>query len=373
MYYFIPLIIIYFFIGFFENAKPIPEEKRKLRTFVLLIPMWALTAFRADFIGCDTPYYAMGYVDAQFMEGLSNQLLWSRMESGYVFFRYIFIHYGFSFFVFQIFTTTFIYYSLFRFISKYSPNIGLSCFLFIITCRMFSTMNQTRMWMAIAILLFSVQFLLERKFVKFIFTVFLAYLFHKSALIFVIMYPLCTLKQKKWVSFMIILGSMVISFLGIRFMGWFTDTVGVYGNYIDNIQFSEDRSTLATTMNLLEVMAFFILFYYTGSFRTEQFCVISDKRKICVELDYYMKMSFYIFMGFVIIGLSNNIMSRVSSYFSIIMLLMLPASLQRIRGKDSLVIYALICIMLAAEFGVKLIYRPYWYEVTPYAWGFNMI
>lgn len=369
MIYYIILIIIYFLIGFFEANQPIPENRRRIRAFVLLLPMWALVAFRAESIGCDTPHYALGYLEAQYYSDISDQLNYSRMEPGYVLIRYLFIKYGLSFFIFQIFTATVIYYSLYRFIAKYSSNVGMSCLLLMLTTRMFSTMNQTRMWLALSILLFSIQFLLERKIIKFLITVVVAYLFHKSALIFILMYPLCTLKYRRGLSIMLIIGSILISYLGIRFMGWFTDAIGVYGGYLDNIQFSEDRSTLAATVILIETIAFFLLFHYSGIYKVEQYNTILSNNRNCVQWGHYMKMSFFMVCGFAIIGLSNNIMSRVSSYFSIILLSMLPASLQRITAKYRLLLYIIVCLSLALEFGIRMKYRPYWYDVLPYLWG----
>lgn len=371
MGYYIILIALYLLLGFFESKRPVPSKQRNIVTFSLLLPMYALTAFRAETIGCDTLRYALLYNDLQCLDGLKAHILWSQQESGYVVLRYLFVHYNLSFFSFQIFISSIIYFSLFKYISRYSKNIALSCFLFLVTTRMFSTMNQTRMWLAISILLFSIPYLLDRKLVKFLVTVLLAYSFHKSALIFIVLYPLCTIKYSGKITTLIIVGSALIAFLGVNFMGWFTDTIGVYENYIDDVQFSEERSTLAASLTMAEMIVFFFLFKITNTFKAPQYVDSSISEKARIQVSHYMKMSFFMGLGLCVVGLSNNIMGRVSSYFTMVMVLLIPEAIKRITPSNKDVVYLLVCFVLIIEFAVKLVMRPYWYDVVPYVWGFG--
>lgn len=371
MVYYIVLLLIYFLVSINELATPIASRKRSVYCFLLLLPMWALVAFRAETIGCDTARYAFNYQSAQSINSLAAQMASSGMEKGYVLIRALFILSNLSFYTFQIAITTYIYISLHRFFVRYSSNIAMSCLLLLLTMRFFSSMNQTRMWLAIATVLFSLPYLLNRKFLKFLLIVAIAFFFHKSALLFVIMYPLCHLKYNRLLAAFIILGAVIITYSGVQFFGWFTETTGIYEDYIDNIQFSEDRSRLAAFLNLAESVALFVFFLTANAFKQSQYSDISDSMSI--SYGHFQKLSFLLFLGFSVIGLSNNMMGRVSSYFSIVLLNLIPYSISRVRVDNRLIVYFVVILLFTIEFAVKIIYRPYWYDVTPYEWFFMSV
>lgn len=370
MLYYSILLLIYFLLSIGEMGKVWGESKRNAYCFLLMLPMWALVAFRGENIGCDTPHYIFAWNYAQFYDSFMDQWTRTNMEVGYVWVRWLFIHYDQSFFIFQIVVSSFIYFSLFKYFIRYSPNIAMSCLLFLVTMRMFSTMNQTRMWIALAILLFSIRHLLNQKWWPFLIIVFIASLFHKSSILFLIMYPLCVLKYNRINAFLIIAGSIFITFLGASFFGWFTDMTGMYEGYMDNVQFSEDRSKLAVTLILLETIVFFFFFKNVGMFKCEQYQTAKQDGLNCIQFGFFSKMSFFIVLGLSIIGLSNNIMGRVSAYFSIIMTIMIPIAVNKVSSNNRLIAFFIITTALFIEFGVRLYFRPYWYDVTPYQWGF---
>lgn len=99
-----------------------------------------------------------------------------------------------------------------RYIYKYSNNSILSFLIFISLnyyCYAFSALRHT---MAAALLLLSYDFIIKKQKWKFILCVLIAFLFHRSALIFLIAYPLCNLKINIKQFFLIFL-SLALSLL----------------------------------------------------------------------------------------------------------------------------------------------------------------
>lgn len=98
----------------------------------------------------------------------------------------LFCNYNLYIFIISFFSLIGFYF----FIKKYSNNYLMSVFLFIVTniyIYLFCTIRQT---IAISILLFSIQYVLSNKKIKFVLLVLLAASFHKTALIFMIVYLL---------------------------------------------------------------------------------------------------------------------------------------------------------------------------------------
>lgn len=81
-----------------------------------------------------------------------------------------------------------------RFIYKNSEDELVSWIAYICLGLMTFNMNGMRQSLAMAICLASYDFAKDKKFFKFFLTVFLAFLFHKTAFIFLLVYPLCNYK-----------------------------------------------------------------------------------------------------------------------------------------------------------------------------------
>jgi len=76
------------------------------------------------------------------------------------------------------------------------------------------------------ICLWAVDFIKERKPIRFLLLVVLAYLFHKSAMIFLLLYPLCAIKKYKWmiITYVILAGAFIVGFAA--FQGFFNELLG---------------------------------------------------------------------------------------------------------------------------------------------------
>lgn len=80
-----------------------------------------------------------------------------------------------------------------------ADDFAASFFLFMMLGYYFQTYNTVRYYFALSLVLFASGYLLRREFAPFVVLVLLAALFHKSALLALLLYPVAALPWKKWV------------------------------------------------------------------------------------------------------------------------------------------------------------------------------
>lgn len=358
MEYYVTLYILYFFIGLTEINKK--GKSLGFLCFICLVPLFVLTAFRDFSVGNDTMPYYNTYLSIHMLYDLKQALLYSRMEPGYIFLNYLFSSFNIQYIYMQIFISAFIYYSLFRFLRKYSLNIGLSCMVYL-GMRMFcGPMNVVRMWIALAVLLYALDYFLSREKYLANCLVVLATMFHYSALIFLFLNFIYKIKIKKKYIAVLMFSSLGIAAIGNTFFEVLTNSLGIYQGYLNSKYFNYDDN-IAVYITLLIDICLVGLFYFLT--RGKPFV---DSRDISVFV-YLVIIS----MCLDIIGLTNTIMSRISGYFYISWMVLLPLAVNHIRnGEKKLFIYSCLAIGFFLQFLVIMIYRPQWYGVVPYTWYF---
>lgn len=336
------------------------KNRKKLFLFLLIIPLLFFVSFRGTSVGPDTASYYRVYNLIANNSSISEAILNSRMESGFVIVNYLFSKIGFSYWGFQIAVSIFIYYSFGRLIYRYSPSVGVSCFL-LISCNIFlGTMNVIRMWIAVAILTYSIPFILKNKLIPFVSLVVFAMMFHFSAIVFVVAYPVYKIKDKPRNIILLFIGALVILIFANPVFTYITSKLGMYSTYLNRF---DAGGNLATSLKLLVDISLFGLMSWTR-FAIKRDKVAIDDLKISLEKLVYMLMTIAVSID--IIGLSNNIMGRISYYFFIYILIALPFTFEKLKGQSKFIFKFLVLIMLTIEFCVILKLRPNWYMVDPY-------
>lgn len=92
--------------------------------------------------------------------------------------------------IFMLATGIIITYGFYRFIKKYSEDVIFSFFTFFTFSMGTGAMNVVRQYLAIVLLLSSIEFIEKNKFVKFAILVLLASTIHSGSIIFIVLYPL---------------------------------------------------------------------------------------------------------------------------------------------------------------------------------------
>ena len=374
MTYYIILLVVYSILGLKESFRPISAKYKNIYTFFLVFPMFILTALRSVNIGNDTISYMSAYNSLSYMPNFVIVYLDGRMEIGYLFLSWLCNQIGLSYLQFQCIISAFIYFSFYKFFKWYSLNVALCCFLFITMFRMGGTMNVIRMYCAIAILIYAIPCVLKRRLGAFLLVVVLASLFHKSSFIFIVLYPLCIRKYNRVEHGFIIFSSIIIAYLGASFFEWLTTSLDLYEGYVNEERFDNMNHT-AVFLGLLITLLIYMYAKLMGYFGQPQYGALVNINDVCIKkqsitLEYFCRISLIITIGLSIIGLTNNIMGRVSGYFSIVTLIIISAVLFNMRNSYmKIFVYGVIIFLYTAYFIVILLYRPDWNHLVPYEWG----
>lgn len=138
------------------------------------------------------------------------------IEPGYVLYSYLFLIMGSPFWPFFIFTKIIIFYLIIKTLTKYSiGNYKLTIVFFLVIFGLFLFIdNPMRNLIGIAISVFSYKYLIERRFLKFMLVILCATLFHMSAILMLLLYPLypITASNKKLIIYYILFNIFFIVF-----------------------------------------------------------------------------------------------------------------------------------------------------------------
>lgn len=162
---------------------PLKKQDKSIIYLSIIFIQFTLLAWQKDFsVGQDTLMYCRGF-DYISSESFKDILL-DKWEPGYVISNWIIGNLGFDFHTYLLIVSGFIYYSVCRFIFRYSQYPWLSVAIFVAFGYYFGSLHILRQYIAIAIILYSYDCILNRKFASYLALVLLAASFHTSAIVF---------------------------------------------------------------------------------------------------------------------------------------------------------------------------------------------
>ncbi len=219
-----------------------------------------------------------------------------------------------------------------------SDSFGWSFFLFMAFGFYFSTFNTVRYYLALALALYSIKYVMKKEWVKFIFLVLLGATFHKSMLIVIPLYFLATLAWKKWQLALMAVFCSTFFFLQDFYL---KVVVFLYPSY-------EDTEYLAggiSWFNILRcagVLVFSLLYY-------KQAVAGSERNR------------FYFFcnLGALVLYTCCSflpIITRIGYYLNVTQILFIPAVLARIENKKQKRFWSvMIALAAVGYFGLYLL------------------
>lgn len=349
------LMLLFYLICMWIELQNKRLTKKRIWIIFLIIPLFILVGFRGIDIGNDTGNYYRIYNTISKESILSN--IDYRMESGYIIIMRFFGFLGCNYLTFQLIVSFFIYFSLGKFLYKYSENIAFSILVFICLRFMFFTMNIVRQCIAISILFYSVKYIEKKELLKFISIVILASTFHNSAIIFILFYCFSYIRfsLRKATIFsliFIILGTLASPIVNIFFEGR-------YIGYFDS-QYSDMDGNVAVYLQLLSYILFVLLAYFTNYYKE----IGHIKKNFVMRISFTASM-LAMYLGFISLNLA--LLDRLIAYFSVYYIIYLPSLLKYLkRNKIILLIGYCIFIYLFLYFYIITKYRQSWNHVIPY-------
>lgn len=189
------IYLIFFLISFlfitYGNFLQIKGKKRYwIYEMMGILTLSLLAGMRSYKIGTDVEFYAKPIFNNAIMFGFFNHPALATKEIGYIFFNYLvsLISNSFSFYLFVLqFFILFFSYKGIKYINPKHKVLIYIIFIFLYYNRSFNVIRQS---MAMGLVLISLKYVFNKEPKKFIAIIFLAFLLHESALVFLIVYPL---------------------------------------------------------------------------------------------------------------------------------------------------------------------------------------
>lgn len=191
------------------------KVKKKIIVFINFFLIALIACVRDVSVGTDTIHYVerFTYVSKVEWSELSKASIYLNQEIGFTILMKLISCLSDNKNFFVAIVSLFIYCSFARFICKYSKNVSLSCIIFVTWDYYFHSMNLIRQYFTIAIILYGVDFLFRKKYKSYIFIQLLAFFFHKSSLVTIVLLVLVAIKKIRPIHVILaLIGILIVTF-----------------------------------------------------------------------------------------------------------------------------------------------------------------
>ena len=367
-FYFIVFYIVS--ISLLVYRKPMIDCTRSRRDnsflFLTLGYLLCLNCFRGIDVGNDTSSYKIlfdYYTGKGTLLPVSNAgLEWMNeyVDIGYRTINVLFSYFSSSYQLFISLVAIFLYFTLSRFIKRESTNVSISVLFFFLEFY-HPYLNVLRQAIAISIILYGFNFLKRGKPVKFCLFVLCACLFHKTAIIALLLLPLMNIKHfsAKRTAALIVL---VIGLTATKTVSRALSLIGYSGMYS-----TEEQGISTYAQILLSTIIFLLINYWRGNPLKNY---IYDLDNSSSKLERFYSRIPIVHLCLSIVGLNLPIVYRGSYYFTIFYIAGIPYYLTKSTRKRSnikITLYFFFITYIIYQTGI-LVFRPEW--VTEFQYKF---
>lgn len=346
MIYWIFLIIIIFIIDTAVNKLNI---KNKKKTSMMIIGFILILFVGLRFPKYERVYDLEVYYDYYYKVSLSNSfkeaMSIDRFEIGYVLINYLLSRIIKWNQIILLFHAAVSIIPIFVFIYRRSSSYILSIFFFITLGVLGLELTAFRQSFALMFILLSIKHAEDQSFLKFIFYIFLASLFHKTAIVFIVIYfhkldyskGKSILKNLSLVIFILIFSEGLLHFAN-TFFGY------SYSGYVGN-RFGGVVQILINLFTLL------LMFYYRDNKSVRDNKTIVDSKLLTINFFWFL---------FYILRYQILILERIAFYFSPALIILLPNILNlEPNRKLRIVLKVGVTILIFLLFIYRLSYSDY--------------
>ncbi|MUK87417.1 hypothetical protein GMD78_03245 [Ornithinibacillus sp. L9] len=325
IYYFLLAITYFFYITKLNNYK---INNTNVFLFIFSIILLVISGMRYG-VGTDFFSYYNYYLNFTLLDGV--------FEPFYNILNYL------SYRIsdnpqFLIFITSFIIIGLvYISINRFSINSSMSVVIFVFGFFYFDSMNVIRQYIAAVIILFAAhQYLLRNKNLFFIFSVVLATLFHYSAAFSIIMLLFKKIKFKRYfaVPYLVIV-VILVPFLGRiqNFLFSIVNELPIVNEYIVYDQFRINLNASPYDFILYSLIFLIAAYAFNGNY-------INEKK---AEYNFYLN-SMAVVVALKALSLENKFFDRLTLYFTIFIIFLLPLTIKALGIKERKSIEVLIIV-----------------------------
>lgn len=332
------------------------EIKKGIIVGLTLFPLLFLSMFRNYNIGNDTAVYLNLFKNMQWQSIGEYSIQDSRFEIGYLILNKLIHLFTDDKQAILIVTSIMIYGVFAVFIYHYSKIPWLSVFIFFMGGYFSSSVNIIRLYLALVATMCAYPFVKNRRIIPFVGFVILGFLFHRTAIVFLLAYPLYYLN----INYKTILISVILALAGfVLFTPLLNILIKIFPiyQYYFGTDYLDGEVRLASILNLLIMVVIFIFSY-----------ILYKKNQEVENTDDRLMLAFVLFSCVTIfLSFQFNLLERAGTFFSVYSIILLPNLLFKIKNKNALsVILLSVIILFACYFFVIQIYRPEWNYIYPY-------
>lgn len=357
--YFIILLIIVLLGLILKPNFASNNTNKKIFIIITFILLFCVSGFRNKNVGVDTLQYYNAFKRISLID-ISNFNVF-RYEYGFTFLCWILSKISNNPQILLIVTSFFINYSILRFIYKHSNNVFISVLIYVLLNFYFSYMNIMRQAIAISIVLWGYDFIIENKNIKFVLTCLFASLFHESALLAILLLIPNYFRFNKKMLFCVFVFVIVAFFYGEKFFIFLS-------NYSPRLlEYTNSKYNVSNYFGALLDALVYVLTYIIGlltikknSNQLSNITAIKEKNMMLGILGMAC-----IFQSLVI---KVSIFNRFSPYFTIFIILWIPHTIEKITNKKRKTLYYLTLLFIFFLYWlIIMLFRPQWYGVVPYS------
>lgn len=220
-----------------------------------------------------------------------------------------------------------------------SDDFPLTFFLFMSLGYYFQTFSTVRYYLALAIALYSMKFVLRRQWGRFVVLILLGSTFHKSLLIVIPLYFMASLTWKKW---QLAIGALFCTTFLFCQDFYLKVVVFLYPTYEDT-EYLEGGTSYINILRCLAVLIFAGVIMSLRSKSRNRACLIFDMQRRAdkrhepdVEEDRRFRFYFYLNLGALVLYVFCSflpIISRIGYYLTVSHILFLPMLLGQVENK----------------------------------------
>ncbi|TYP97349.1 EpsG-like putative glucosyltransferase [Tenacibaculum adriaticum] len=350
---FLSIISIPFF-SFLLNTKSKVFNKVEMLFFFLVL--FLIAGLRHVDIANDSLAYATSFIDIEYFNSFWD--FEGRFEFGFQYLtKFIKFYISDEVYVYFIITSFIIQFFLIDFIFKNSRILWFSVFLLITLRFYFFSVSAIRQGMALGVCMYSYEYLKRGKLNKFFISVLLAFSFHYSALVFLILPVLSKIKPSvKKILFFGGISMIVFSTLGY-FIEIFSSVLDYGKDYIDQGLANNFYQRLGAIFIMLLSFIILIFVYKSDYFK-------KNKNDKVFRIQFW---SIYLAFLINVLAIKFSILIRFYYYFGIFSIILLPNVINFMQNKRSKNIALKFWFLISLVFIMIILYnKPEWYNFYPY-------
>ena len=372
MWLFYVLVALTLFSPLLLNTKSKSGSVAYLAVFFSIFGF--LMMFKSSDVGNDTDTYLALFDEIASYTDVKFYIKDSRFEIGFIYLNRILSLFTDNAHVIFMVTGPVVAFSFARFIYKYSKMPWMSVFMFLTLQFYDLSFSGVRQIFSIAILLFSYDFLVKRKLAPFLLLVFLATSFHTSAIAFLLLYPLTTLRQTRGF-YGITAGITVV--MSVFFSAIMKILEKIFPQYLK--YFEEDGTSFKTSPTLacaLMIILWLTLLIISEICKEESiFKTHNNVDKVSGEMllrttttDDVLRLSIWFGIIMLFLSLNGTILNRFKFVFTVPIIAYYPNAVMQIKnGKYKAFLIFGSCVVFLMYILVIYTYRSEWQSTYPYS------